>query len=219
MGRTALPIPKTILSQSKKPQPSQAGFTLIEILIVLGIISLVMSIGLPAIQRVTYQQVNSTTRKFVGTVRTIRNDAILLNTVHRLAFDLDHRSWWVERQKQLLPIGEAEAQNLPQKKKKEGEEPEVGPTGNFEYAPKYSSKAIALPPGVAMAGVLKEQEGLRGEGVVYIHFFPNGFNDQAILYITRDGSTREEGYSVLVRATGGRVEIHNKLLKGFDVTK
>src|SRR5580700_4277313 len=81
--------PPTISSPTKRlPSRRQlGGFTLIEILIVLGIISMVMAMGLPAIERVTYQRVNSTTRKFIGLVRTIRNDSILLNLVQRLAID------------------------------------------------------------------------------------------------------------------------------------
>jgi len=55
----------------------------------MAIIAMVMSVGLPAIDRVTYQQVNSTTRKMVGLVRSVRNDAVLLNLVYRIAFKID----------------------------------------------------------------------------------------------------------------------------------
>ncbi len=205
---------KTISSRSNRS--SQAAFTLVEILIVLGIISMVMSIGLPAIQRVTYQKVNSTTRKLVGVMRSIRNDAILLNTVHRIAFDMDRRLWWVEKQKSFQLLSDQDSAQPVKKQKGSKEVVEIGPTGNFQYAEKYNTKPQKWPDGVSIGGVLTETEGFRGEGLAYIHFFPNGFNDKAIVYITREGAKREEGYCLYLRPTGGHIEAMNRYLKDFD---
>ncbi len=215
MDRTASRAPRTTSSRSS------SGFTLIEILLVLGIISMVMAIGLPAISRVTLQRLNSTTRQFVGLVRTIRNDSILLNTVYRLAIDFDKRTYWVEEQKafQLLTEDDA-APKQKQSKKKAGpkdDKPE-GPSGNFTYAEKYNNKPHPMPGGTEFTGVLKEKEGLRNDGVVYVHFFPNGFNDQAILYLAKEGAP-ETAYSLVIRATSGRVDIFRETVKNFDAVK
>ncbi len=201
LGRT------TISRRNKHSETS--GFTLIEILIVLSIIGMVMAIGLPAIQRVTLTRVNSLTRKFVGLTRTIRNDAILLNTVHRLAIDFDNSQYWVEMQRSFELLNTEEPN--PKKKKGKKEEP---PPSNFILSDKFGKKPTPLPDGVVIDGVLKEREGLRKEGMVYIHFFPNGFNDQAIIYLNRAGS-KSEGYSLVLRPTSGRIEIMSGRVDAF----
>lgn len=178
---------------------------------------MVMSVGLPAISRVTYQQVNSTTRKVVGLARTVRNDSILLNVVHRIVFDLDKGLWWVEAQRSFKLLG-SEDESAPLKKKgdKTAKADENAPASNFAYADKFSKRPIKLPPGVVIRGIKKERGGLSTEGAVYLHFFPNGFNEQAIIYLTKEGS-EQIAYSVLLFPTGGKVEVETGEVKEFPL--
>lgn len=173
----------------------------------LAIIAGVMSIGLPAIQRVTYQKLNSQTRKFVGLIRTIRNDAVLLNNVYRLVIDFEKRTYWVEVQREAKLLTETPP---PSKKG------DPAPPSNFLMAPKYSKEPVAMPDGVAFDGVLKEREGLIKEGRAYIHFFPSGFNEQAILYLKKEGS-QKVSYSLVLRPTSGKVEIMPDVVREFEV--
>lgn len=167
---------------------------------------MVMSLGLPAIERVTYQKLNSTTRKFVGTIRTIRNDAVLLNQVYRFAIDFEKNTWWVESQKRFELI-----QMTPEtaSKKKKKDEKVVS---NFESVPKYSSEPLKLPNGLVFQGVLKEQEGYKKDGIAYIHFFPNGFADYSIIYLAKEG---DQGavYSIIIKPVAGKVELERGIYK------
>jgi prepilin-type N-terminal cleavage/methylation domain-containing protein len=187
-----------------------AGFTLMEIMIVMAIIAMVIALGLPSIQRVTNQRINSSTRKFVGLIRTVRNDAVLLNGIYRLAIDLENKTYWIEVQKEArLLLETAEAPKSKQKGKS------APPPSNFQIATKYSKEPMPMPGGVAFEGVLKERDGLIKEGIAYVHFFPNGFNEQAILYLKKDGS-KTISYSLLIRPTSGKVDIYPEMVSGFD---
>ena len=201
---------KTTLRPSKRR--SAAGFTLLEILIVLAIIAMVMSLGLPAIERVTYQRVNSTTRKFVGVIRTVRNDALLLGTIYRLGFNLDKNQWWVESQKQLQLL---ESESDKPRKKKKPDEAEPSNSGGFAFAEKFSKGPTDLPGGVAFGGVLKEGEKITTQGTAYIYFFPNGYNEQAAIYMKKDGA-KEDAYSLIVRPAAGKVEIIGSHVDRFE---
>jgi hypothetical protein len=169
-------------------------------------------LGLPAIQRITYQRVNSTTRRFIGLIRTIRNDAVLLQSIYRLAIDLEHKTYWVESQKSFKPINEI---TQPPPKSKKGTNNKNDLPSDFAFADKYSKKPIDMPPGVVFSGILKEKDGYRKDGIVYIHFFPNGFTEQSILYLTRDGD-QAVAYSLVIRPTSGKVELRREKVTNFD---
>ncbi len=205
MGPTKHLKPTTTSTKNR-----QKGFTLLEILLVMAIIAMVLALGLPAIQRVTYQRINSTTRKFVGLVRTVRTDAVLLNNIYRLAVDFDRKAYWIESQREAKLI---EENPKPKKKPKKGEEE---PPSNFMLAAKYGKEPTPWPDGVAFDGVYKEKEGLIQEGIAYVHFFPSGFNEQAILYLKREG-TETISYSLVIRPTSGKVDILPEKVTGFDV--
>lgn len=219
MVRTANKAPKTTSkSNSNFILSNRAGLTLIEILIVLAIIAMVVAMGLPAINNVTYQKVNSTTRQMVGVFRTIRTDAILLNNIYRFVIDFEKKAYWVESQREFKMLDEATeeaAREAARKKKKRGAKDEEPPS-NFSLNDKFSKKPVPFPQGVAFEGILKEQEGLITEGRAYIHFFPNGYNEQAILYINKDGS-KNPGYSLFLRPTLGKVDLYRARINNFAV--
>ncbi len=204
-------VPKTTLRANKR-HPFSSGFTLVEVLLVLAIIAMVMAVGLPAISRVTVYRLNATTRQFVGLIRTIRNDAILLNLTHRLAINLEKRTYWVENQTRggLLTENSTEGQVS----KKNSKEP---PPSNFGLAEKYSKEPRVMPGGIEFTSIYKEREGTRIDGIVYIHFFPNGINDSAILHIAREGSP-ETTTSLVIRPTSGKVDMFREKLKDFNAT-
>lgn len=206
MAPTVNRVPKTI-SKANKRHPVPSGFTLIEVLLVLAIISMVMAVGLPAISRVTIFRLNSTARQFSGLIKTIRNDAILLNQAHRLVLNLDKKTYWVEAQTRGGLLNELEPQG-----KKKGKD---APPSSFSIADKYSKEARPMPAGVEMSGVYKEKEGQRTDGVVYLHFFPNGINDAAIMYLQKEASP-ETTLSLLVRPTSGRVDMFREKLKDLN---
>lgn len=169
-----------------------------------------MSLGLPAIQAVTSQRINSTTRKLTGLIRSVRNDAILLNLVHRIAFNFEDQTWWIETQKKFSLL---EDPDDPEKKKKKKKDEPVEDS-NFTFASKYTKEPLKMPSGVSFSGVLTEREGFLNKGIVYIHFFPNGFSDQSILYLNKEGS-ETVFYSMILRPTSGKVDLISGKAEGF----
>lgn len=209
MDKKAVP---TISSRNKRVLKS-AGFTLIEILLVLGIIAMVTSIGIPAVGRLTYQRVAGTTRRFVGVLRSVRNDAILLNRIYRLAINFEEQTWWVEKQDQLeLLTSDSQAGEGTQDPKK------PAPPSGFSVADKYGKKARELPGGVVFDGVLTERDGLLRQGIAYVHFFPSGYAEQTLVYLNKAG-VESGGYSLYIRPANGKIEVFNRRVANFEDTQ
>ena len=217
MDQTRNQILPTTLSPnraSKKPSTftskGVSGFTLIEILLVLGIVVLVLSYGIPVISRVTGQNINTSARKFTALVRGVRTDAILLNTIYRLNLDLDKNTYFVENLKSAQLISESSLLSKKQDPKNKNTEADIG----FTPSEKYFKEPKPLPSGVVFNGILKENEGLVKDGTAYIYFFPNGLNEKAILYLNYQ-SAKEGGFSLLIHPNGGKVDFFKERIANF----
>lgn len=201
-----------MISSQTDRKSRRRGFTLIEILLVLGIIAMVTSIGIPAVGRLTYQRVAGATRRFVGTLRSVRNDAILLNKIYRLAINFEDQTWWVESQKQLSILGsESQASSVPS-------ESDTSLGSRFSQDPKYGSKPRELPGGVVFDGILTERDGFFKNGLAYIHFFPSGYAEQSLVYLNKQG-VQEGGYSLYIQPATGKIEVFNRRVNNFEDTQ
>lgn len=190
----------------------QAGFTLIEILLVLAIIVLVLSFGMPVVSRITGQNISTSARKITSLIRGVRTDAILLSSIYRIKLDLDKNTYLIQYQKQAGLLDESSLLSF----KPDPKHPEDAQSqeNGFVTADKYFKEPRSLPGGVVFNGVLKEKEGQVRDGIAYIYFFPNGLNEKAILYLNAAGA-KEGGYSLYVHPTAGKVDFYKFKMNQF----
>ncbi len=175
---------------------------------------MVLAVGVPAVSKLTHQKLNTTSRQFVGILKSIRSDAILLNGIYRLGVDFEKQTWWVESQNKFTLLrNEADPKFDPKKKPDKKEQ-----ASNFKLVPKFSKKPNDVPSGVKFEGIFTERSGQMAQGTGYIYFFPNGYNEAAILYMNRDGSTSDP-YSLVIQATTGKIEIYKKKVTSFDANQ
>ena len=219
MGPIKNQVRQTTSSQSstegsnlRSHKSSDSGFTLIEILLVLAIVVLILSFGMPVVSRITGQNITTSARKFTSLVRGVRTDAILLSSIYRLKLDLDKNTYLVEYQKQPGLLSESALLSFkPDPKSQQKTEP---PDSGFAVADKYFKEPKPLPAGVVFNGVLKEKEGQVVDGFAYIYFFPNGLNEKAILYFNSK-SAKEGGYSLYIHPTAGKVDFFKTKVTQF----
>lgn len=75
----------------------QAGFTLIELAIVLGLIALLTSVMVPSLNALTAVDLRSTSGQVAGMIREAYARAAITGKVHRIVFDIDKGQFWLER--------------------------------------------------------------------------------------------------------------------------
>lgn len=76
---------------------SQSGFTLLEIIIVLGIFGSIAAIILPNIGLTIGSQMSMALRDLAGTMRATYDNAVLSGRINRLAMNLKSGEYWVEQ--------------------------------------------------------------------------------------------------------------------------
>jgi len=74
-------------------RPRKAGFTLIELCVVLLLIGLFAGLLIPNLDRVGQGNLDTSARRLRGTVKYLFNEAALTGREHRLVYDLDHGTY------------------------------------------------------------------------------------------------------------------------------
>ncbi|HCP44782.1 MAG TPA: hypothetical protein DIU15_01950 [Deltaproteobacteria bacterium] len=74
----------------------QQGLTLIEIVVVLTLVGALMLAAVPSLRAVFEVDLRTASRELAATLRYVYEEAAVQNVSMRVAYDLDHRSWWVE---------------------------------------------------------------------------------------------------------------------------
>lgn len=191
---------------------SQRGFTLIEIMIVLGIIASIMMVAVP---RLTSKNtnINSVARKLLMTTRETRTKARLNNSTYRLVIKFDDKDpqYWVERASGPQKIDPEAYEKASEEKK--GEE---APPPLFQADKSVMSKPRELPAGLRFGSL--ETINMKSpitSGEAYIHFSPEGFVEAAALQIT-DGNKLT--WTLVFNPLTGQADIIEKAqsLKGLQ---
>src|SRR5687768_6203670 len=74
----------------------EGGFTLVEMMIVVVLITLISVLALPSVSSVFRLSLNASTREMASLVREAYNSAVITKRVHRMAYDLKEGQFWVE---------------------------------------------------------------------------------------------------------------------------
>jgi Tfp pilus assembly protein FimT len=157
-----------------------AGFTLIEIGLVILIITVMLGLTLPRLRDPNHAQLVSQTRQLAVLFRYLREEAILKGRIYRIVFDLDQPAWAVSSS----PVGI------------EG--------GAFSEESGMLARTVVLQPPLGIADiVLPFTAGKVLEGPVPVHFYPDGTVDAVVIHLHNE----KEAYTLQAEPLTGRVYV------------
>ncbi len=161
------------------------GFTLIEILIVLGIIAAIMAFSFSRIRK-NENNIRSVARNLIVMSKEIRNHARLTNSTMRLVIqiDPDKPKYWVEKSSGH-EIREANSKEKIEVKSSSEDEPKT----TFQLFKTLTKKQKELPKGLFFSSVEVINQDIVSDGYGFIYFTPEGFVDAAALQITDKKNT------------------------------
>ncbi|MBF0106450.1 MAG: prepilin-type N-terminal cleavage/methylation domain-containing protein [Deltaproteobacteria bacterium] len=185
---------------------TQGGFSLIEIIIVLGIIAVVMALGADMIGTPT-NHMRDVSSNIVKVVRYVYNQAALNNQYYRVVFNITEKKYHVEYSETPFYViwdnDEVEAIRINNEEKNKtgsddgGEAPQAASVGSFVEYEDELLKIFELPANIKFSDIYVEhQEKELEEGKAYIYFFPKGRAEFAVIHLAEEGD--EENIMTLV---------------------
>lgn len=156
---------------------SSFGFTLIEILIVLGIISAIMAFSFSRIRK-NENNIRAVARNMIVLSKEIRNQSRLTSSTLRLViqFDPNKPKYWVEKSSGH----EIREENSKEKISSD----EDAPKTSFQIFKTLNKKEKELPKGLFFSSLEVINQETVTDGYGFIYFTPEGFVDAAALQIT-----------------------------------
>ena len=196
----------------------QAGFTLIEVMVVAVVIAVVGSAVAVGIGNIRGASVQSESGKLAITVRYLFNLAVLSGHNHRLVIDLDSGTYWGEEQTSadpcetfLLPEKADARSSKSRKRDADKEEEKTAAKGGKAGFSESKSKLLAkyqLDNGLSFARVMTSHQSEPSEkGQAYVYFFPNGTTENALIDVEGDP---EDIMTVEVMALQGKATVHKE---------
>lgn len=142
--------------------PGEKGFTLIELVVVVLLIGLTMVLSVPRLRyAMLTDDLRGTVRRMVGTVRTLRNEAIREQKVYALHFDLESNRLWADS---------------------------ADMTDEERIA--AHQKAFQLPKGVRVLDVWRSGKGKEVAGEAVIRFTKKGYMEQSVIHLGAEDGRR-----------------------------
>jgi len=154
-----------------------AGFTLLEIMVVLFLVSLIAMIVVPKLSFHRSSGIRKATRDLVREIKILHWEAISRQEMIRLEYDLDRR--WVRAQI-------------------------LDPSGTIKSFRSSEIKDFKLPEKVRFSRIDVLHEGKVSDGKTFTQFFPGGPVEPTRIYLS-DGGGRQ--MTIAVRPLTGRVKV------------
>jgi prepilin-type N-terminal cleavage/methylation domain-containing protein len=192
-----------------------AAFTLIEIMIVIGLIGLVMTLALPGIGLALKENLNNASRELATLIRAAHDESVLKGAVYRVVFDIDKGQYWVEvgDRDYLLRTSEQEEEERKRNERRNDVE-KAAHKDSFQLATLVTKKKQSLPLGVNFTDLVtpRSKDPIKA-GTVYAHMFPFGFVEKTVIHL-KDDMGRETTLSV--SPVTGKSRLYNRYVKEVD---
>lgn len=184
---------------------------------VLALLGLLLSVGLPKMDRITRANVRTGVRRLGALVKFCYDQSVLTGKLHRISFDLADGT--AANQKWSLEM--ATGDTLPEEQIKEdfgsssssssSSDSSSSPSAIQPFGPAAEASKHYLPRGIKIVQIKSWRLGenvILDRGPISVYCFPNGFVDDATIYLQEQGKPKSTYFIVKTRSLTGRVEIN-----------
>lgn len=189
-----------------------------------ALVALLFTAGALSVNSITSATLKRDAYVLASSIGAVHTRAITKNAYFRMVFDLDAHTYTTELADTRFFIGAGKEEDdkplwVP-KSKQASEAGQVqfledaeGPAMHYAAASEVKDSLLKkkeLKRGIKLSGVMTtHQKDVREDGKAYIYFFPNGFVEKALIYLTDGG--RE--FTLETQPLTGRVRVHPERIK------
>ncbi len=214
--KVAMDTPKTSrmrISINPFRAKNSRGFTLIEVMVVLGILAALLAVGLPRMN-INNGNIKTIVRQMSVVTREIRNQARLKGRTYRLVLKMDQKksAYWIESAE-----GAVYAPSEETLKRLETGITEDQPPSQFKKDEKILKKDRELPQPLYFALLdTPRMDEPQTTGEAYIYFSPEGLVEQSAIQITNGKGLT---WTLIINPLTGHADIIEKATLLKDVTR
>jgi len=172
---------RTSPARISRRRSGPAGITLMELLLVLGLLAMLMLLAVPTFQNLVQGPLDREVNHLSGLIRLLRNEAVLGNRKFRLVFDLERGGYSVEQEDEF-------GQYAPR------EEPRM-------LRPHEFPSVFMLQDAVVFGATFRPDD----KKPVPVHIDPSGTIDPFMIHF----KIEDVGYTLKVSGFTGKVEMLN----------
>jgi len=206
------------------PAANARGFTLLELLVVIGLVVALAMAVVPSIEGVMGVKTREEVGKIAGSIRAMYGEAALNGSTCRLVFDLDEGSWWPECGKGQVRVSKKEeslrgarveekAKDLSVSEEEKAARAQVDERKAFGSHESALAPVRRLPDGTSFDGVwTQHQTETYTAGKAYLYFFPHGQTERAYIWVAHG----DDVFTVVVDPMTGRTKVAGEKLRVPD---
>ena len=190
-------------------RPWSSGFTLIEVMLVLAIMSALLILGLPRLNRGN-NNIKKVIRELAVLGKEVRNQARLKNQTFRIVFRSGADSgYWIESAQ-----GRVTAKKITTDLNEEDKK-EMAAKSPFKKVEKFFKTEKKLPAGLLIKKIeTQSSPEANTEGLSYIYFTPEGLVEKSIVQI---GNSDKLTWTLIYNPLTGHADIVEKAIELKDI--
>jgi type II secretion system protein H len=193
----------------------EAGFSLIELLIVVAILGLVAVVAVPSITNTLRFSVQSSAREIATLIKEASNAAQITGKIYRVVYDIKNDQFWAESSNEQTLLKSEESEAIEKDRSKIFDKPEDKKKSGFNQDPILTKKKRTLPIGVKFKDIYTEQsEEPITEGLAYTHIFPQGMTEKSLVHIEDNGKNQ---ISLIVSNLLGRCAVEGRFIEAKEI--
>ncbi len=197
---------------------NKRGFTLVEILVVIAIISAIAGIGIPTIKNILRSNLKSSAFQIASLSKFAYDSAVVKGKTHRITFDFDNKTYKLEvagSEDFLVEQKEDDKENNKDKYNKKNKTEEQKPQEFYAFSGDIG-KEHKLSSGVDFDSIENLNTKKKyTEDVAYVYFFPQGETEDVIIRLS--GKKSNTGfYSIRLNPLNGKAKIEGRYLEAEE---
>ncbi len=208
-GDRSLPPTRPTRTAGPSSRGRPGGFTLIELTVVMVAIALILTLVVPQFRSRTHADLKRSALKLAAMIEHTFHQSAFRQETLRLHFDLENARYWVDRWVEPA-IGVEGVTDLEPQDDPAGlyggadSDVDLEEEGHYETDREILPDPVELPEDVFIASVTTQYIEEISEGEAFMHFFPDGYAEPAVIYL---GDARKGEYTLFVSPLSGKVKV------------